>query len=138
MMALIRILIIEDNAANMELMRYLLCASGYDILTAINGRVGLAAAARERPDLIICDVQMPEMNGYELAQAMNSNEQLRHIPLIAVTAFAMVGDREKALAAGFDDYISKPIDPQEFVLQIEKLLPPELRVASGNSQLQSK
>lgn len=117
-----RILIVEDNAANLELMVYLLDASGYVIATAENGRAGLAAARSNLPDLIVCDVQMPEMNGYEFAQALKSDDTLRSVPLVAVTAFAMVGDQEKALAAGFDAYISKPIEPEDFVARINALL----------------
>lgn len=117
-----RILIVEDNAANLELMVYLLNASGYDITSAGNGKEGLAAARENSPDLVVCDVQMPEMNGYELVKALKSDDELRTIPVVAVTAFAMVGDDEKALAAGFDAYISKPIDPEQFLSRIAGLL----------------
>lgn len=120
-----RVLIVEDNVANLELMVYLLHASGYETATAANGRIGLSAARSNPPDLIVCDVQMPEMNGYEFAQALKSDASLRSIPLVAVTAFAMVGDQEKALAAGFDVYIPKPIEPEYFVARINALLPSE-------------
>lgn len=125
-----RILIIEDNPANIELMVYLLGASGYTTLAALDGEEGLKIACRDLPDLIICDVQMPKMNGYEVAQQAKSNAALRDIPLVAVTAFAMVGDREKALAAGFNGYLAKPIDPETFVQQVEAFLRPELRRAA--------
>lgn len=118
-----RILIVEDNSANLELMVYLLSASGYETATAVNGRAGVEAAKSNPPELIICDVQMPEMNGYEVARTLKSDANLRSIPLVAVTAFAMVGDQEKALAAGFDAYIAKPIEPEDFVARINALLP---------------
>lgn len=122
-----RILVVEDNPANLELMVYLLRATGHEALTATDGRAGLVTARENEPDLIVCDVQMPEMNGYELAQALKAESALRSIPLVAVTAFAMVGDRDKALAAGFDAYVAKPIEPEEFITGIERLLPAELR-----------
>lgn len=118
-----RILIIEDNLTNMELMIYLLNAFGYSTLTASDGEAGLERARREHPDLIICDIQIPKMNGYEVAHQLKSHPVLRHIPLVAVTAYAMVDDRDKALAAGFDGYMTKPIDPETFIQQVEKFLP---------------
>lgn len=124
-----RILVIEDNPANIELMVYLLDASGYTTLKAGDGEQGLEVARRERPDLVVCDIQMPRMNGYEVARAMKADAMLRRIPLIAVTAFAMVGDRGKALDAGFDGYVTKPIDPVTFVTQLEAFLDPALRGA---------
>lgn len=120
-----RILIIEDNATNMQLMVYLLTAFGYVVETASNGREGVAAAVREPPDLIVCDLEMPEMNGYGVAQQLKSNADLQRTPLIAVTAYAMVGDRDTVLAAGFEGYLSKPIFPETFVKQVEFFLPAE-------------
>ena len=118
-----RILIIEDNAANLELMSYLLQAFGHDTLTACDGQEGLEAAQRESPDLIICDVELPEIGGLEVARRLKSDLTLRRIPLVAVTAFAMVGDRDRILANGFDGYIPKPIAPEKFVGQVEAFLP---------------
>jgi len=118
-----RILIIEDNATNMELMVYLLRAFGYTPLTAADGEAGVQAARRELPDLIICDVHLPKLDGYGVVAALKSDPQIRHIPALAVTALAMVGDRERLLAAGFDGYIGKPIEPDTFVTQIESFLP---------------
>jgi two-component system cell cycle response regulator len=117
-----RILIIEDNQTNMELMVYLLTAFGYETLTAKNGNEGVERAAGDRPDLIICDLQMPGLNGFQVAQELKGRPELQSIPLIAVTAFAMVGDRDKILKAGFDGYIAKPIYPETFVKQIEGFL----------------
>lgn len=118
-----RILIIEDNPANLELMSYLLHAFGHDILTACDGQEGLEAARRESPDLIICDVELPTIDGMEVARSLKSDSALRWIPLVAVTAFAMVGDRDRVLAAGFDGYIPKPIAPEKFIGQVELFLP---------------
>jgi diguanylate cyclase (GGDEF)-like protein/PAS domain S-box-containing protein len=118
-----RILIIEDNATNMELMVYLLRAFGYTPLTATDGEAGVQAARRELPDLIICDVHLPKLDGYGVVAALKSDPLIRHVPALAVTALAMVGDRERLLAAGFDGYIGKPIEPDTFVTQIESFLP---------------
>jgi two-component system cell cycle response regulator len=118
-----RILIIEDNPANLELMSYLLHAFGHDALIASDGQEGLEAAQRELPDLIICDVELPKINGLEVVRRLKSDLALRWIPLVAVTAFAMVGDRDRMLAAGFDGYIPKPIAPEKFVGQVEAFLP---------------
>nr|WP_315397943.1 EAL domain-containing protein [uncultured Duganella sp.] len=117
-----RILIIEDNATNMELMVYLLRAFGYAPLSAADGEAGVAAALRELPDLIICDVHLPKLDGYGVVAALKADATVRHIPTLAVTALAMVGDREKLLEAGFDGYIGKPIEPDTFVAQIESFL----------------
>lgn len=116
------ILVIEDNPTNLDLMTYLLEAFGHNSLVANNGREGLEAARRESPDLIICDVQMPDVDGYEVARQLKSHPALRTIPLIAVTAYAMVGDRDKLLALGFNGYIAKPITPETFVSEIEQYL----------------
>jgi CheY-like chemotaxis protein len=117
-----RVLVIEDNPANQELMVYLLRAFGHDVSTASDGRQGLEMAERELPDLIICDIHLPVVDGYQVAQVAKRNVRLRPIPLVAVTALAMVGDREKILAAGFDGYITKPIAPERFVSDIEAAL----------------
>lgn len=119
---LARILVIEDNAPNLELMTYLITAFGHMPLTATNGVTGLEVARREQPDLIVCDIQLPGMDGYEVARHAKNDPQLETVPLVAVTAYAMVGDREKVLAAGFDGYIAKPIAPSGFVRQLETFL----------------
>lgn len=116
------IVIIEDNPANLELMSYLLTLSGHHISTAMDGDVGFELVQRILPDLIICDVYMPKLDGYQVAKMLKSHEQLSKIPLVAVTALAMVGDREKGVMAGFDGYISKPIEPQTFVAEVEQFL----------------
>jgi two-component system cell cycle response regulator len=117
-----RILVIEDNPANLDLMTYLLKAFGYAPLTAADGAEGLEVVRREVPDLVICDVQLPQMDGYEVARWLKSHPSLCTIPLVAVTALAMVGDRDKLLAAGFDGYIAKPINPETFVGEVEQFL----------------
>ncbi len=122
-----RILIAEDHADSLELMAYLLTSHGYETLTAENGELALAIAIRERPDLIICDLQMPRLSGYEVVQQLKKDARLRRIPLIAVTAFSMLGDREFVLAAGFDGYFSKPIQAATFISELERHLPSALR-----------
>jgi CheY-like chemotaxis protein len=123
-----RILVIEDNPANMELMVYLLNAFGHASLCAQNGITGLQLALQESPDLVICDVHLPLLDGYAVVRQIRSNPRLHHLPVVAVTALAMVGDREKLLAAGFNGYISKPIEPEMFVETIEQFLPAPLPV----------
>ena len=122
-----KVLVIEDNVANRELMLYLLQAFGHGTVSAADGLEGFEKARFESPDLIVCDIQLPRMDGYELAAKLKGHLSLKEIPLLAVTAFAMVGDRDKILAAGFDGYIPKPIDPETFVSQVDAYLPKELR-----------
>ena len=117
-----RILIIEDNPANLDLMAYLLTAFGHAVLTANDGEEGLEVVYRERPDLIVCDILMPKLDGYEVARRLKRDPARRAIPLIAITALAMMGDRDKILAAGFDGYITKPIDPETFVQGVTAFL----------------
>ena len=118
-----RILVIEDNPANLELMTYLLNAFGHSTLVAHDGQEGVEAALRTLPDLIICDLELPGLDGYGVARRLKREPSLRGVPLIAVTASAMVGDREKVIAAGFDAYMSKPITPETFVAEVEAFLP---------------
>ncbi|TXF97378.1 response regulator [Massilia arenae] len=117
-----RILIIEDNPANIELMSFLLGAYGHSPLSAADGPRGVAAARSERPDLIACDVNLPGMDGFAVLAALKTDPSLSGVPILAVTALAMAGDREKVLAAGFDGYISKPIEPESFVAELEAFL----------------
>jgi CheY-like chemotaxis protein len=123
-----RVLLVEDNPANLALMQYLLQASGYTTLTAADGREGIAVAQRETPDVILMDLQLPIMDGYEAARQMREVPTLHGVPIIAVTAFAMVGDRDKILARGFDGYIAKPITPERFVSEVEAFIAAALRV----------
>jgi two-component system cell cycle response regulator len=117
-----RILVIEDNPTNLELMNYLLRAFAHEVSTAVDGEAGLECIRRAPPELVICDVQLPKVDGFGVAACLKGHPALRTIPLIAVTALAMVGDRDKLLAAGFDGYISKPIDPEKFVSEVEAYL----------------
>lgn len=118
-----RILVIEDNPDNLELMSYLLTAFGHQVVAAMDGAEGLAAARRESLDLIVCDVHLPKLDGYEVARQLKGDLRLQRLPLLAVTALAMVGDRDKVLEAGFNGYLAKPIDPREFTRQVESYLP---------------
>jgi two-component system, cell cycle response regulator len=118
-----RVLVIEDNPINLELMSYLLEAWQHEVLSADDGAQGLAVALAERPDLVLCDLQMPELDGYGVAKALRSHPALRQMPLIAVTALAREIDRERALAAGFDGVFCKPIDPAAFMAALQRYLP---------------
>ncbi len=115
-----KILIIEDNQQNLYLMRYLLEDCGYEVFEAIDGKEGIEAAASISPDLILLDIQLPTMDGYAVARALRQNGKLAATPIVAVTSYAMPGDREKTLAAGCSGYIEKPIDPDTFPAQVEK------------------
>lgn len=122
-----RLLVIEDNPANLELMTYLLHAFGHETLTADDGEAGLALAATGGVDLIVCDIHLPRLDGYEVAKRLKAHPILCRLPLVAVTALAMVGDRDKVLAAGFDGYIAKPIEPKTFVAEVDAFLAVNLR-----------
>lgn len=113
---------IEDNATNLQLMVYLLTAFGHEIFQALDGEEGLQIATREELDLILLDIHMPRMDGYEVVRHLKETPKSRAIPVIAVTALAMVGDCDKILASGFSGYIAKPVDPQTFPTQIQGLL----------------
>jgi CheY-like chemotaxis protein len=117
-----RILVIEDNPTNLELMTYLLNAFGHTTIAARDGEEGVEAALRTNPDLILCDLALPKLDGYAVARRLRAESSLTAVPLIAVTASAMVGDREKVVATGFDGYISKPITPETFVTEVESHL----------------
>jgi len=114
-----RILIIEDNPENFYLMRYLLESYEYEVHGAETGLSGLEMAPRLLPDCILLDIQLPEMDGYEVARSLRANRHLDHIPIIAVTSYAMQGDKERALASGANAYIEKPINPERFVGDVE-------------------
>ncbi len=110
----LKVLVVEDNQDNQDLMRFLLERAEYVVLTAYNGRQALEVARRELPDIVLMDLTMPEMDGWQAADAMKADPALVHIPLIAVTAHTLPGDRKKTLAAGFDSYISKPLNVRMF------------------------
>ena len=108
-----RILVVEDNNDNMTLIVDVLLSLDYEVLQAKDGEQGVNIANAEIPDVILMDLSLPRMDGWTATQKIKANQHLNHIPIIALTAHAMVGDRERALAAGCDDYISKPINLQE-------------------------
>lgn len=114
-----KILVIEDNAQNMYLIRFLLESHGYTVIEAENGIIGIQKAKEEQPEIILLDIQLPEMDGYEIARILKSTPGTDTIPIIAVTSYAMAGDKERILAAGATDYIEKPINPATFVDQIK-------------------
>ncbi len=113
------ILVIEDNEQNLYLVRFLMEARGHRISEARDGAEGIVAAGAAVPDLILLDIQLPRMDGYAVAAALRENPALDAVPIVAVTSFAMSGDRSKALAAGCDAYIEKPIDPDSFATEVE-------------------
>ncbi len=118
-----KILLIEDNAQNRYLVTYLLEQAGHEVIPAESGPVGIELAGKIRPELIVLDIQLPGMDGYAVARGLKGNPELRPVPIVAVTSYAMVGDREKALAAGCDGYMEKPINPETFVADITRFLP---------------
>ncbi len=117
-----RILIVEDNPDNRTLISDILLALNYEVVEATDGEQGVARAVQERPDLILMDLSLPQMDGWTATRHIKGNPALTHIPIIALTAHAMVGDRERALEAGCDDYISKPIDLRELQHKIARYL----------------
>ena len=117
------ILVIEDNEQNLYLVTFLLKQSGFKIIAARSGPEGIDLAGRIQPDLILLDIQLPLMDGYAVARELKRNPVLRDVPIVAVTSYAMVGDRERALQAGCAGYIEKPINPATFVSEIEHFFP---------------
>lgn len=130
-----RILYIEDNPENKLLVRRLLQASGYEVLEADDGLEGIEMAIRHRPDLVIMDINLPGMDGYEATTKLKSHADLVKVPIVALTAYVMKGDREKSLAAGCDGYMQKPIDPDNFVEMIESFLHGKRETIEPDQQL---
>ncbi len=117
-----RILIVEDQDDNRMLLRDLLGVAGFEILEAVNGAEGVEAAKRELPDLILMDVEMPEMDGYEATRRIKDDRDTALIPVIVVTSYALSGDEEKARSAGCDDYVTKPFSPRALLATIRDRL----------------
>ena len=117
------ILLIEDNAQNSYLTTFLLESQGLAVVSASDGAAGIELAKQTLPDLILLDIQLPMMDGYAVARALREIESLQLTPIVAVTSYAMVGDREKCLAAGCNGYIEKPINPETFVAEVSIFLP---------------
>jgi two-component system, cell cycle response regulator DivK len=117
-----KILIVEDNQDNRELVVKVLKNKGFDLAEAVDGEEAIARAVSEKPDLILLDISLPKLDGYEVVRRLKSMEEFREIPVVAFTAHAMKGDREKVIAEGFEGYISKPINVREFPDQLKLYL----------------
>ena len=117
-----RILVVEDQEDNRQILRDLLANAGYDMIEAEDGEQGVAAANNERPDLILMDIQLPVLDGYEATRRIRTNPDLKSVPIIAVTSYALAGDEDKALAAGCDGYVSKPYSPRELLAKVRAYL----------------
>jgi two-component system cell cycle response regulator DivK len=117
-----RILVVEDQEDNRQIIRDMLSATDYEIAEAENGEEALAAVATQRPDLILMDIQMPVMDGYEATRRIKVDPALRTIPIIAITSYALSGDEQKAREAGCDDYVPKPYSPRELLAKIRQYL----------------
>jgi two-component system cell cycle response regulator DivK len=117
-----RILVVEDQEDNRQILRDLLANAGYDMIEAEDGEQGVAVASSERPDLILMDIQLPVLDGYEATRRIRTNPDLKSVPIIAVTSYALAGDEDKALAAGCDGYVSKPYSPRELLAKVRAYL----------------
>ena len=118
-----RILVVEDHEENRRIMRDLLTSAGYEMIEAVTGEEGVTLAERERPDLILMDIQLPGIDGYETTRRIKANPALRAIPIIAVTSYALSGDDVKAREAGCDGYVTKPFSPRALLAKIREHLP---------------
>ncbi len=114
------VLIIEDNEHNLYMMRFIVAKLGHRVVEARDGASGVEAAGRERPDLVLMDIQLPVLDGYAATRKIREDPALRNTPIIAVTSYAMPGDREKALEAGCTAYVEKPIEPESFIKELSK------------------
>lgn len=117
-----RILVIEDTEDNRQILRDLFDGRGYELIEAADGGVGVAMARSQRPDLILMDIQLPVIDGYEATRQIKADPELRHIPIIAVTSYALAGDEEKTRAAGCDAYLAKPFSPRILLSKVRELL----------------
>jgi two-component system cell cycle response regulator DivK len=118
-----RILVVEDDAQNSYLIGFILEKNGYEVASAADGEQAVEAVTSSHPDLVLMDMLLPKLNGYEVTRTIKSNPETAGIPVIALTAYSMKGDRERILEVGCDGYISKPIDPETFVAQMQAYLP---------------
>ncbi len=132
---MIRILVAEDNAVNRELLRELLEARGYTVLEARNGQEAIQMIEETKPALLLLDIGMPVLDGFGVIRRIRENPSLAPLPVVAVTAYAMRGDREKILASGFDGYLSKPLNPSSLTEELDRLL---TKSAQSNQQDQGQ
>jgi two-component system cell cycle response regulator DivK len=124
------ILIVEDNEMNRDMLSRRLVRKGYDVLLAVDGEVGVEVARANMPDLILMDMSLPVVDGWEATRRLKADDRLKHIPVIALTAHAMANDRDKALEAGCNDYDTKPIELPRLLAKMEALLVPVLEPVS--------
>ena len=117
-----RILIVEDTPDNRQIMRDLLTSAGYELIEAPDGAAGVVAAFEHRPDLILMDIQLPVIDGYEATRRIKANPEIAGIPVIAVTSYALSGDEAKALAAGCDGYVAKPFSPRQLLAKVREIV----------------
>ena len=118
-----RILVVEDQEDNRRIIRDLLTSVGYELIEATDGAAGVRLAEAERPDLILMDIQLPVLDGHEATRRIKQNPELRHIPIVVVTSYALSGDDAEAIAAGSDAYVAKPFSPRQLLATIRKFLP---------------
>ena len=118
-----QILVIEDHEDNRVILRDLLISAGFEVIEALNGQEGVSMAEARKPDLILMDIQLPVLDGYEATRRIKANPALASIPVIAVTSYALSGDEAKAMAAGCDGYVTKPFSPRLLLAKVRELLP---------------
>ena len=128
-----RILVVEDTEDNRRILRDLPTNAGFEVIEATDGEKGVAAAAEHRPDLILMDIQLPIIDGYEASRRIKANPELRHIPIIAITSFALAGDEQKTADAGCEGYIPKPCSPRQVLAMVREFLAEKGTAASGGS-----
>jgi two-component system, cell cycle response regulator DivK len=117
-----RILVVEDTEDNRQILRDLLNAAGYELIEAVDGEAGVAMAGQHKPDLVLMDIQLPLIDGYEATRRIKADPALAHIPIVAVTSYALSGDEDKARAAGCNAYIAKPYSPRQLLAKVREFL----------------
>ena len=132
---MIRILVAEDNAVNRELLRELLEARGYEVFEACDGQEALHMIEQSRPELLLMDIGMPVLDGFGVIRKIRENPCIAKLPVVAVTAYAMRGDREKILNSGFDGYLSKPLNPSSLTAELDRLLTKQANVSANPDHL---
>ena len=118
-----RILIVEDTEDNRQIIRDLMTSAGYELIEAVDGIEGVAAAEREKPDLILMDIQLPGIDGYEATRRIRAIPAIAKVPIIAVTSYALSGDEAKTREAGCDGYVAKPFSPRQLLAKVREFLP---------------